>query len=73
MHRTTIFLGDRMSDYLDHVNAAQAYLAKLPKRLSDSTIVEAAKVEAYLALAAAVAGRDGGTNDTSRPVDRGSD
>ncbi|GGV05431.1 hypothetical protein GCM10010495_16510 [Kitasatospora herbaricolor] len=57
-----------MSDYLNHVNAAQAYLAKLPERLSDATIVEAAKVEATLALAAAVAGRAGEVKEEPRPV-----
>lgn len=54
-----------MSDYVDHTNAARAYLEKLSKRPSDETLVAAAKAEAYLALAAAIAER-GRPSDASR-------
>ncbi|MFE6050967.1 hypothetical protein ACFQ6N_09440 [Kitasatospora sp. NPDC056446] len=57
-----------MSDYVDHANAARAYLDRLPKRVSPDTLVGAAKVEAYLALAAVLARHLETPTDRSRPA-----
>ncbi|MFJ9691601.1 hypothetical protein [Kitasatospora sp. NPDC101183] len=56
-----------MSDHLDHARRP-AYLARLPKRLGPDALINAAKVEAYLAIAAAIAYRRGDSADeTPRP------
>ena len=55
-----------MSDQLDHANAARSYLARLSKHPADHILVEAAKAEAYLALAVAMASRPGPEAEVSR-------
>lgn len=56
-----------MNDHTSHIDAARAYLRRLPDRLSPETLVSAARVEAYLAIAAAIADRREEPADGSRP------
>ncbi|MFB7127748.1 MULTISPECIES: hypothetical protein [Streptomycetaceae] len=57
-----------MSDYVDHANAARAYLDRLPKHVSPDALVGAAKIEAYLAFAAILARHLEAPADRSRPA-----
>ncbi|MEU1505544.1 hypothetical protein [Kitasatospora sp. NPDC005748] len=59
-----------MSNHLDHASTARAWLASIhnPDSLTATTKIEAAKVEAYLALAAAIAELKGTQAQPGAPV-----